>query len=371
MKEREKYATWPRYYGALATRAALRGLLRLTAYWRPLSEPAEGYTVVVGVPWQLWPLVDIPLRSLQRAARRHCCEVLLAVDTTIPAFQKAYGGTALEEKLAEFADVHPRALFYNPLQQLISRMIRWNWVDCWLTWSLGVAEAGTRHVLLHDFDAVVIDPAFLDRHYLKARDEGLAFLGICADPCYEGYHGQTVLMTIELLADAAALRSRFAPVDLFNRVRMWDGARIECDIFRDVQLRMGTERSAVHATPGMQIVHPTQMVSQWHQLQRSRQAFRPSPSTPLFFIPYFRYLGGAKDAMAQLTESLEAGQTHVMLEGKTLDVSGLDAAGRAWIGTQLRQLESYFASAPRDEVIRYAEAIERRERPAARLQAAS
>ncbi len=322
-----------------------------------MERPAEGYTIVIGVPWRLWPLVDIPLVSLERSDRARCAEVILAIDATPGMMRKMFGAGAVERTLERFGGLRPRALHYGARQRWASAIVRWNWVDCWLTWVMGLAETRTRHALLHDFDAVVVDPEFLERHYDLALRTGSPFVGLRKDGSYASFGGDTALMTIELLVDAAMVRERFRPVDLFNRVRRWRGMRIECDILRDVQLR-SAETPVVHELSVEQLVHPSQLVSHWRLLGRPRKApFRPVGYTPLPLIPYFRFVAGEAAPMAALAGALERGERVVEIEGGRVDLSALDEKGRAWIVEQIERLDRFFAGSVRAPVERLCAAM--------------
>src|SRR3954470_490082 len=60
----EHYDSTISFMLAQAKYALLRRALRRMAAWTPLDHPKPGYTIVVGVPWAMWELVDIPLLSL-------------------------------------------------------------------------------------------------------------------------------------------------------------------------------------------------------------------------------------------------------------------------------------------------------------------
>lgn len=353
----ERYPSWPRYWAAWGSRAALRTLLRTTIGWRSIERPKEGYSVVVGVPWLLWDLVQIPLLSLQRARRDRCVEVILAVDATEKKMKARYGEEAIERIARNFPDLPVRILYYTPWQQLIAGMIGWNWVDCWLTWAMGLAETTTRHALLHDFDAVVVDPEFLERHYDIARGPGTVFTGIAREMTFAEPNVREVLMTIELLVDVQHLRSRYSPVELFNRVRLYRGRRMECDILRDMQLREPASAAKFHELREGQIVHPSQVVSQWRELQGSSDAFTPVGYTPLFVIPYFRHVGGDAAALPRITQALADARDTIKLEGKYLNLAKLNQNGLAWAANQIEDLDRYFSGAVTEPVKQYCEQI--------------
>lgn len=325
--------------------AALRALLSTAARWRPLDAPVDGYTFVVGVPWQLWDLVEIPLLSLQRARHPRLVETILAVDATPAQMAATYAPGRVEAVLARFRDLSPRLVHYTRWQSILSRAIDWNWVDCWLTWVLGLAEVRSRYAFLHDFDAVVVDRDFCEAHVALLEQRGAVFAGVQEDPRYRCPDGARLLMTVELLLDAEHLRRTARPLDLFNSVAWVDGASVVYDILRAVQTRVGADRRALHPIGLEQLVHPSQVISQWRALRSQGDGFTPVGYCPLLVIPFFRHVGGDSSGMAEIVAALERGEHVVALEGRRLDLSRLDPAGRQWIVEQLEHLARYFSEA--------------------------
>ncbi|MDJ0615314.1 MAG: hypothetical protein QNJ63_00990 [Calothrix sp. MO_192.B10] len=353
----ERYKSWLGYAAGWCQYAYLRTILRTTARWSPLKDPAEGYTVIIGVPWQLWELIDIPLLSLQRANISSCREVILAVDTTEAQLQKKYGADGIARTLENYANLQPRLLYYNRWQQNVCGVLRWNWIDCWLTWVIGLSATKTRFALLHDFDAVVIDPEFCQKHFNLIAETDSAFVGVQIDKAFDSYQGAKIFRTIELMLDASLVRSQFAPVDLFNRPRMLGKARILCDILRDIQLRVPQQKRLFHKLKEDQIVHPSQVVSQWHQLRKAAGRFTPIGYCPLLVVPYFRHIKGDSTSLIRLTENLQAGNMVIEFEGSSLDLSRLNPVGREWIAKQIERLDIYFSGTVTDIVKIYCDQI--------------
>lgn len=323
--------------------ATLRALLSTAADWGPLDAPQDGYTFVVGVPWQLWDLVEIPLLSLQRARHPRLVETILAVDATPAQMAATYTAARVEAVLERFRDLSPRVVYYTAWQSLLSRAIDWNWVDCWLTWVLGLAEVRSRYAFLHDFDAVVVDRDFCEAHVALLEQRGAVFAGVQEDPRYRCPDGGRLLMTVELLLDAEHLRRTARPLDLFNRITRIDGVSVVYDILREVQTKVGSDRRVLHPIGLDQLVHPSQVISQWRSLRARSEPFQPVGYCPLLIIPLFRHVGGDASGMAEIVAALERGEHVVTLEGGRLDLSRLDDAGRQWIVDQLEHLARYFA----------------------------
>lgn len=331
--------------------------MRFLVVWDPLRSPEEGYSIIIGVPFQLWDLVEIPLRSIHRADRTSCHEVILCIDGTEAELLDRFGPDLRKTIQDTFPDIAIRILCYNKWQSFVTRIIRWNWVDCWLTWSIGIGHARSRWILLHDFDAIIADPGFMNRHYQIGLVGGHHFVGIQTEPAPVDDGIRVLLMTIELLIDAQHLRATYRPHHMFNRVRKSGGLRIECDILRDIQLREVSEKCFLHVVREEQVIHPSQLVSQWTQLCTSKVAYRPRGYTPLLAIPYFRHLSGMSESLQTITNALQRKEPHVSIEGGVLDLSALDDAGLDWIAKQIDRMDAYFSVLPNEEARAYTRAI--------------
>jgi hypothetical protein len=298
--------------------------------------------------------------SLQKARRSCCAEVILAIDLTARDMERRHGHLRVASIVKSFSSLRPRLLYYTRRQSMLARWIDWNWVDCWLTWVNALTVVGTRHALLHDFDAVVVDPDFCEQHYDVAVRKGSTFTGIQRDWRFDEH--AELLTTAELMLDAAAIRSLFKPIDLFNCVRMHHGRRIKCDILRDAQLRLPASARTLHKVTQEQIVHPSQVISQWHGLRQAAAddaPFTPEGYSPLFVIPYFRHVRGDSSSMLGVADALESGKRTFTLEGGVLDVTSIDQAGADWVADQIERLDTYFTGGATPIVRRFCTAIRR------------
>lgn len=329
-------------------RASQRRRLSRLVSWSPLPEPEPGYTVILAASRRLLPLALANLGMVGRQRAPGCSAVLVVVDAVeheLPAgFADACraalsrgtgagtGGSAtgLGDKL--------RVLTYSTEQAATARAIEWGWVYSWLSWSLGIGACRTKHALLHDLDAMALDPGFFEERYSTTLREGASWLGL--DP-YSGLGvppDREPTRTFEMVFDVAQVRGRFEPVDLFNRMDTIAGKRVELDTTIWAQIQTGGARSV--AVPEEWVVHPSQMICQHVDLLGGRRRVPPANSLPL--LPYFLMLGGDASLFDDVLGQMRAAGFGGLLSflGRTLDLAAIPPEHAAWLEKQGLRVES-------------------------------
>ena len=195
--------------------------------WQPLTNPEEGLTVVIGCMAALPDVAVMNLNLIRRMSTPSLKEVVLVFDR--PASQMPDGLMARIEEAQ--GDVPVTVLNYTEHQYEVARSIQWGWVYAWMSWSTGIAHCKTRHVLLHDLDAMPVKPDFFERRYQLAKGSGKAFFGI------RWYKGNGIepedhlTTTFEMVLDAQVMRAKTRPIDGFNDIRMYMGKSVDLDTF--------------------------------------------------------------------------------------------------------------------------------------------
>ncbi|MEX0885164.1 MAG: hypothetical protein WD009_01875 [Phycisphaeraceae bacterium] len=353
MKPDEKFHSHGRYLYALARQRALRAILRPLCRWRPLEAPQPGYTIIIGCPASMTKVLYANLALLMRQQRHHLREVVLVLD--VP---RAHRDAGLERDLTlRFGELSLRFVYYSSLQARVLDRIGWAWTYCWLSWALGVAAVRTRYALLHDLDALLLRGELIEERYRAIRERGGHFLG----PRYYRGNGITsddgLVVTFEMMFDAAWLRGQTRPIDLFNRVSRHRGRRIEYDTFLYPQRLSG--RSSVLPIDASAMMHPSQLVCQFVELNQRRRYVPPTRNN-LPLLPYFHYLAGEHDILDAHRDSIDHPDGDVVeLLGKPMDLSRLSLRHAAWLDEQGRRVEHALVGRTRPEVDRYFHALRR------------
>ncbi|MBX9625275.1 MAG: hypothetical protein K2X82_15820 [Gemmataceae bacterium] len=319
-------------------------LLRDVVRWAPQPDPGPGYTVVIACMESLAPVVAANLRLCARQAGPDLREVILVFDCPPDRVPAVVAAAAREVAPA----VRVRLLGYDRRQYRAARRIHWGWVYAWLSWSLGIAAANTRAVLIHDMDALPVAPGLFDRLYAGWAAEGAEFCGIRR---YAG-NGVTpdmgLVTTFELTLDAGYVRRTFRPFDLFNKLRVVDGRVVDFDTMLYAQWR--SPRRVVRPIDEDQLVHPSQLICQYTDLTAGRTDFR-GRGHMLPVLAYYMHLGGDPGPITAAGPGLaDPGRRAVPMFGREVGVDGVPPGTWAWMEKQIRRVEHACFGATRPEV---------------------
>ncbi len=340
-----------RYAHKVVSRAFMRALIRPLVSWEPNASPREGYTIVIGCNQRLLSMLWANLRLLGKLDLTGCDAVVLGIDLSredLPA--------GFEDRVRrELGGVEARVACYTPAQMRITRWIDWGWVYAWLNWCLGIGLVRTRYAFLHDFDALLLRPDAIRRRYDLIREKGVDYLGVAY---YEGLGigpEDRLVNTFELMFDAAKVRQRHRPIELFNTMATYKGRRVEFDSVLYAQSRAGTtlaEKMVEH-----ELVHPSQMITQFVDFTAGRG--RTPGKNNLLMIPYYLALGDDWTMLEDLVRQMEAGSTLLTLWDRPLDAGRLPGPFAQWMWEQGIRLERHAHGREREIVRRYFDGIVR------------
>lgn len=320
--------------------AAIRPLLN----WTPPGTLEEGYSIVVGCMHKLAPVAAANMRLIANTRSQRLKEVLLVFDCTEEELPAQI--PKLKDELDWPCDV--RILTYSDKQAQVARRINWGWVYSWLSWSIGIENCRSQHLILHDLDALPLDPTLFDRLYDAALENKTIFHGIRP---YEGHFIRAedgLVTTFELVFQPGVLRERFQPIDAFNRVGTIDGRYIDFDTLLWIQRQLRS--SSVRRIDEEELVHPSQLICNYTDYVSGRNSMA-SMRHNLVLMPYFQYLGGEEAALQAPTEALsDTASDNIPLFGRSLPIGHLQAEHWAWTEKQIRRVEQSLYGATRPEV---------------------
>ena len=345
---RGKYSSKLSHTLARLRRLPMNALLRDKVAWSPMADPEPGYTPIIGCMAAIPEVALANVHLMSRMDLTNAKEVILVFDRPPALMPEGFA-----EKLEDARDEMPiRLLHYSDVQHAAADRIKWGWVYAWMSWTTGIANATTQHVILHDLDAMPVNPSFFEDRYRLACESGATFYGI---RWYRGNgieHADELTTTFEMVMDAARVREATQPWQAFNRIDMFNGKSVEFDTFLYTQslLRGESDQSPIDETD---VVHPSQMICQYTDLLAGRNT-HAMPTTNLPLMPTYMSLGGRDDLLASITEHLESGGDHRLpfFDAK-LDVSALTGTHLDWLEVQARRLEEAASGSTRPEIERY------------------
>jgi hypothetical protein len=250
-----------------------------------MEVPSPGYSIVVACHHRFPEMLIANLRLLARQDLTHMDRLIIVFDT-VPDDRLA----AIELRmLRDFPAFRIQFLYQTHYQARLLGLINWGWVDCWLSYCKGIDAATTRYVMLHDMDAMLLRQDIVEERFaaIRERDDQYVGQGWYVGNGIEERH--QIVYIVELMFDAIFLKERFHPLDLFNQVTTLHGSRVHLDTLLYPQLVAG--RRSVLPIAEDDMVHPSQVISQFSHLT-NRRGYVPPAVNNLFFIPYFLQLAG-------------------------------------------------------------------------------
>jgi hypothetical protein len=326
----------------------LHALLHHQVSWRPLGSPQAGYTVVLGCMRDLASVVVANLRLCARVDTKRLNEFILVFDCPVSEIPEHI--RALISEISPSVKI--RLFGYDNRQRSVARLINWPWVYSWTSWCIAFKEARTRAVIIHDLDALPLDARLFERIYDNWIESQAQFCGIDYYASAERRVGTdlNLVRTYLMAFDVVDVRQRFQPIDLFNKLRWANGRFADFDTMLDVQWK--SPRRAVRPIDEMSLVHPSQLVTHYVNLQSGRSNFR-GQNTVLPILAYFMYLGDESTPLRTLTSQLEDGTRSVRVFNREWWIDGIQPGSWAWMEKQVRRVEQSLFKGTRPDIETY------------------
>jgi hypothetical protein len=331
----------------------LRSKIHRLVDWEPLVDAEPGCTAIIGMCSRLPEVLAANIRCLNKFRWPDLKRVLVVVDceeTTDLRKLEAETRSACSGLKIEF-------LFYSPKQAAIAKSINLGFVYSWLSWCIALKCTNTKHVLIHDYDALVLSSSLGERYRVFA-DSGSAVQGIT---WYQGNGVEAadhLATTFEAFVDTKWLRSR-RPVELFNKVRNVGGRSIDFDTTLDIQHRLLTPEQRTMMPMNVDaLMHPSQMICQYTMFRHSPAAELPCFSIPM--IPFFIYLSGRTAAIETATMAIKQGDIcniDLLNDGTCFNLSKMDIPQVDWLLKQAVQACGALQIPPSRAIYEYGTAL--------------
>jgi hypothetical protein len=330
-------------------RIGLHALLRNLVTWRPLPNPEPGYTVVLGCMKSMAAVIVANLRLCAQMDANRLHEFILVFDCSVDEIPPAIGSLIAEIE----PSIKIRVFGYDRREQRVARFIDWSWVYCWLSWCIAFREARTRAVIIHDLDALPLDPHLFERIYDNFVESRAQFCGI---DYYTSSRNRiapdlNVMRTFEMGFDVCHVRDHFRPIDLFNKLRWANGRVVDFDTMLYVQWK--SPRRVVRPIDERALVHPSQLVCNYTDVLTGRTDLRGREHM-LPILPYFMYLGDDSTPLSELALQINDDDARsVRLDDHEWWIDGISPGGWAWMEKQVRRVEQRLFQHTRPEVELY------------------
>jgi hypothetical protein len=259
--------------------------------------------------------------------------------------------------VAKYPELHVQFVFYSQAQSKSAEALNLPYVYSWLSWCNALKCTTTEHVLIHDYDALVLGHA-LENRYRNFQTSGATIQGI------SWYRSNGIVEEDRLASTFCAfvrlewLRS-MRPVALFNKLRLVRGRSIDFDTTLDAQHRLLSERErTIQPMSLSDLVHPSQMIHQYTMFRRLPASNLPCFSIPM--IPFFNFLSGKIHAVEHATrvlKSSERADMDLLGDGTRINLTSLDIGQVDWMLKQIVQACLGLGIAPNQPIYDYGNAL--------------
>lgn len=341
-----KKSIWRNVIGRESIKLLLRPMLR----WEYLDDPVEGYTIMLGVPWELRHLLKVNLDFVSRTDLTHCHRICIVFD------RKRKPGYL--QIVKEIRSVFPKLpISFNHYARLPGSIVEkvnvstfYNSLNC----ATLLPKVKTRYAILHDFDLYPLVPEYFESVYRSIKHRQWHFCGL-ERTHFNGLTDQdNVFGTWCLGIDVQWLRSRFHPTDIFHKVENVRGRPISLDPFSALELRT-SRRGPVDNLNGKACCHVNNLCSTFLRFTTGRPA---KIVWRLHYLWYLEFLGGDTGKLLLATEAMEKANSPILeIGGYRVNFSGTDPTCANVLRNEVFQMEAVINGKVRKEVKRYVQAF--------------
>ena len=331
-------------------RKSVQAILNPFLRWGRPREIAEGYSIILGAPWNLRHLLRINLLFLSKTDLTHVRRVLVVFDRT----RREGANDFVDGIKREFASL-PLAFYFHPtVPGGIVRIVNQSKFYASLNWVTGIKNCPTRYAILHDFDLYPLQSDFFRNIFAALKTENLCFCG--AE--YTHWDGLTdedrILGTWELGMDADWLRNTCKPIDCFHKYAPIGGRLHDVDAFSYIQSRT-PERALVHGANGLPYCHVTNLCSTFLRLTKGEKV---NVAWRLHTLWYLESLPEDTRRLRAITEHMNAAKSPVLtVNNRMIDFSTVHVTCANVLDRDLMLMENFLYGSCRDVVREYVDAF--------------
>lgn len=338
--------------GQKLKRDAIKVLLSPWLRWRPLDEPRDGFSIVLGVPWALRHLLPVNLQFVARTDLRHLHHIHIVFDRVRQPDSEAF-----EARIRERFDELPLSFgFHPPITGRLVELVNQSKFYASMNWMLGLAQCETRYAVLHDFDLYPLVPNYFTSLVEAMRSRELRFTGI-EHTHFDGLDTSHALIgTWALGIDVAWLRQNYRPIDCFHTVEYIAGQRFDLDAFTHVQ-SMTPQRDLAGTVTERDMAHVRNLVSTHLRFNKGEHF---DVVWRLHQLWYLEDLCGRHERLNEVRQLMDTAHVpSLAVDGAIADFSNTHVTCANVLRDQVLPMECFLFGQPRSEVLRYLESFER------------
>ncbi len=282
--------------GRTLGRSLARAAIGRLVSWKPMRAPESGFSIVIGVPWDLRHLLPVNLRFVARTDLRNLDQIFIVFDRR----PRQGADEILARAKSEFGGLPLEVLWYPPLAGGLVERLNISTFYNSLNTVLALGRCRTKYAVLHDFDLfplredhfTSIVEAMATRGWRFSGHEWTFFQGLTAEDRQVG--------TWTLGIDVEHLRSRFRPIQCFHTFHTLRGERISIDPYAWVQFQT-PERGLTGVIDATGFCHVMNLCSTYLRFQKGtwlKVAWR------LHYLWYLEDIAGAPSRLDEVIRAM-------------------------------------------------------------------
>ncbi len=335
-------------FGREAVKIALGRLLR----WEPMAEPREGYSIVLGVPWDLRHLLNVNLRFLQSADISELRDLFIVFDRCEKPESRAVQLATRER----FPELPIRFLHYPPVPGRIVERVNISTFYNSMNTVTALSHCTTRYAILHDFDLYPLDPEYFRRVIDTMESRELRFSGIELTHFDGLTDDDAIIGTWCLGIDVAWLREHWKPIHCFHRSARLGGREMNLDPYSWIQTKT-PKRALADGIDAGSCCHVRNLCSTFLRFTSGRPF---SAVWRLHYLWYLEELSGEKGKIVAVTRAMDAANSSTLtVDDRAIDFADTHVTCANVLRDELELMETALFGSMRSSTTEFVDAFAR------------
>jgi hypothetical protein len=333
-------------------REVVKSILGRMLSWRQMKSPVEGFSIILGVPWDLRHLLSVNLQFVAKTDLTRLNKLFVVFDR-----RSRSDMVTIEEKTRrEFPSLPLEFLCYPDVSGWIIEKVHVSTFYNSMNTTLAIGRCATKHVVLHDFDLYPLR----DDHFTSIVDamqkNQWRFAGHELTH-FDGLNDEDLQIgTWTLGIDLEWLRSQYRPIDCFHSVASHAGRTFNLDPFAWIQFQTPA-RGLTEGFDETSFCHVKNLCSTYLRLLKRaplKVAWR------LHYLWYLEYLSGNSDRLGGVIQAMQCSKDGILLVDQyPADFRDTHASCGNVLRRELQMMEQFLYGETRENVQEYLNEFDR------------
>lgn len=331
-------------------REIVKGTLRALLRWSPLLAASGGFSIILGVPWDLRHLLSVNLRFVAQTDLSRLEKLFVVFDRR----HRAEMAEIEARTRQEYPMLPLEFVCYPPIAGWVIEKVHVSTFYNSMNTTLALGRCTSKYAVLHDFDLYPLRPDHFTSIVKAMRKNTWRFSGHELTH-FDGLEDQDrQIGTWTLGIDVEWLRAKYRPIDCFHRVATHRGRQFNLDPFAWIQFQT-PERGLTEGFDDTSFCHVKNLCSTYLRfLKRAplQVAWR------LHYLWYLESLSGIEGRLAQVTRAMEEATSPVLLVDRLpADFTGVHVTCVNVLRSELTRMDRALFGRERPETLAYIEAF--------------